>query len=578
MYGRRGVIFLLFLFLVGGPFAVAANAAPTPRPSVTAGQVVKFYVVKAAAENGKPEFLFEIAKKTLGDGDRAPEIFALTKGRLQPDGGRLTDPAAIRPGWVLILPDDAKGRGVQTGTVPGEPKRPAPAVSKKSVFGLTIPVVAGALAGFGLLIAITAVVLIRRSSRADDDAETERPRRRDHEPKRRRRRRLEFDEEPDDETAFASIAASLREETAVPMVEGLVMPEGASGFAYPGVRSEGGAPEGGPGFGYPGVRPDGEAPEGAPGLAYPGVRSEEGAPEDGPGLAYPGVRLEGGAPEDGPGFRYPGVRSEGGAPGGGPGLAYPGVRPGGGAASLGPGGGAAEAPPEPPGVEPYRSTRPDIVVRDVGPGHGSVTDMRAEPGGPIYPGPAGGEAAYRVAFGDDLVTVRLLRNGRSEATAWRPLPHDVPAGMAVVCVGAAPEGCLFLDLGAAPGTVTVDGPADAVERLAEAFVFQLAGDTSRATVAIVGSALETVTEGPGVRRVPNLGALALGQNQSDLVIAVLPSGRDTPEPASPHGPRVVHLKLGNIQDASWTLTVAPDRASLAWDSPANAAGPWKPGP
>jgi hypothetical protein len=635
MYGRRqGVILLLLFFLAGGPLAGAANAGPTPQPTVTAGQVVKFYVVKAAAENGKREFLFEIAEKTLGDGDRAPEIFALTKGRLQPDGGRLTDPAAIRPGWALILPDDAKGPGVQTGAVPGETK-PAPrAASRKPVAGLTMPVVAGALAGFGLLIAMTAVVLIRRAPRDEEDgaaadeveveAEAEVTRRRGRgrevdgraaRPKRRRGRRLEFDEEADDdETAFASIAASLREENAG--VWGAAPPGMAGGSGPAGLAGSGGeythAAMGGP------ATP--EAGQHGPGFVYPGTEGSEAATAEGTGYlneqatfgeaAEPTFRHhdgqpmfgpdgQGGGPSFGPGGQGDGPSSEPGGQGGG--LlsgpagqdAEPVFRPGGqgGVPSFGPGGqdgarptGAGVAPlmpPEPPGVEPYRHTRPDIVVRDVDPGHGGATDtpsFPAEPGGPMYPGPAGSEIAHRVAFGDDLVTVRLLRTGRSDATAWRPLPHDVPAGMAVVCVGAASEGCLFLDLGAAPGPVAVEGPANVAERLAEAFVFQLAGDTSRATVAIVGSALESVTDGPGIRRVPNLGALALGQNESDLIIAVLPPGRDTPGPVPPHGPRVVHLKLGGTQNANWTLTVTPDRASLAWqNSPANATGPGDPG-
>ncbi|WP_433432231.1 LysM peptidoglycan-binding domain-containing protein [Nonomuraea sp. CA-141351] len=51
------------------------------------------------------ESLWDIAEKRLGDGNRYKEIYKLNKGREQPDGGRLGDPAVIEPGWRLILPD-----------------------------------------------------------------------------------------------------------------------------------------------------------------------------------------------------------------------------------------------------------------------------------------------------------------------------------------------------------------------------------------------------------------------------------------------------------------------------------------
>ncbi|HEY3547382.1 MAG TPA: LysM peptidoglycan-binding domain-containing protein [Propionicimonas sp.] len=48
--------------------------------------------------------LWAIAAARLGDGDRFPEIADLNHGITQADGARLTDPALIRPGWVLRLP------------------------------------------------------------------------------------------------------------------------------------------------------------------------------------------------------------------------------------------------------------------------------------------------------------------------------------------------------------------------------------------------------------------------------------------------------------------------------------------
>lgn len=66
--------------------------------------------------------LWGIAERTLGDGLRWRDIARLNIGRPQPDGGSLTgDDDHIRPGWQLVLPDDA--------TVPGrhQPDRPAAA-------------------------------------------------------------------------------------------------------------------------------------------------------------------------------------------------------------------------------------------------------------------------------------------------------------------------------------------------------------------------------------------------------------------------------------------------------------------
>jgi hypothetical protein len=110
--------------LASGTVADVTAHVPDPAPALAvapnmreAGKPVKYYKVRDNF-NGQPEFLFEIAARFLGDGNRAPEIFKLNEGRPQPDGLRVTDPAVIKPGWILQLPADAAGDGVQVGELP----------------------------------------------------------------------------------------------------------------------------------------------------------------------------------------------------------------------------------------------------------------------------------------------------------------------------------------------------------------------------------------------------------------------------------------------------------------------------
>ncbi|MFG1917531.1 hypothetical protein [Micromonospora sp. NPDC048898] len=123
---RRLAVLGLCLLVLGvstqviAPAAVAAPTSPTLR---AAGETGKYYVVGPPVD-GQREYLFAIAAKTLGNGNRSPEIFALNEGRLQPDGRRLTDATSLQPGWILVLPRDATGPGVQTGALPAP--TPAP--------------------------------------------------------------------------------------------------------------------------------------------------------------------------------------------------------------------------------------------------------------------------------------------------------------------------------------------------------------------------------------------------------------------------------------------------------------------
>jgi len=70
--------------------------------------------------------LWDLARTYLGSGGRWQELYDLNRGRPQPGGGTLTDPARIYPGWDLLIPAASPhpqhGRGNPPG--PGGPARP----------------------------------------------------------------------------------------------------------------------------------------------------------------------------------------------------------------------------------------------------------------------------------------------------------------------------------------------------------------------------------------------------------------------------------------------------------------------
>ena len=82
------------------PADAAAAACPAP---VAAPVVLPVYEVQ------RRDTLWDIAETHLGDPFRWPEIFQINQGCPQSDGGCLTDPDLIHPGWQLQLPADAVG-------------------------------------------------------------------------------------------------------------------------------------------------------------------------------------------------------------------------------------------------------------------------------------------------------------------------------------------------------------------------------------------------------------------------------------------------------------------------------------
>ncbi|MFF0147028.1 DNA-binding SARP family transcriptional activator [Amycolatopsis sulphurea] len=83
-------------------------------------------VVVLAPQNGVHDSLSRIAERTLDDGARWPEIFALNKGKPQPNGHTFTKPSLIFPGEELALPRDASAPAMPPQQ-PADPDQSAPA-------------------------------------------------------------------------------------------------------------------------------------------------------------------------------------------------------------------------------------------------------------------------------------------------------------------------------------------------------------------------------------------------------------------------------------------------------------------
>ncbi|WP_315092746.1 LysM peptidoglycan-binding domain-containing protein [uncultured Cellulomonas sp.] len=111
----------------------AAQPVATSSPEAPAiGQVV--------VEPG--DNLWTLAEDHLGDGDRYQELYAANAGKPQPDGGALTDPNLIEPGWRLDLPVDNSSPAATPATVtPEVPAAPEPERGTPRTAPLTEPAV-----------------------------------------------------------------------------------------------------------------------------------------------------------------------------------------------------------------------------------------------------------------------------------------------------------------------------------------------------------------------------------------------------------------------------------------------------
>ncbi|MDT0547715.1 BTAD domain-containing putative transcriptional regulator [Streptomyces lonegramiae] len=79
-----------------------AASSETERPSMREARDAESRRVEYTVADG--DTLWAIAEAHLGDPLKWPRIYALNKTRVQSDGGRLSDPDRITPGWQLAIP------------------------------------------------------------------------------------------------------------------------------------------------------------------------------------------------------------------------------------------------------------------------------------------------------------------------------------------------------------------------------------------------------------------------------------------------------------------------------------------
>ncbi len=99
--------------------------------------VTTYYEVKPP-NNRNYDTLWDIAERYLGDGFRYKEIWELNKNVEQADGRVLKSADLIHPGWVMKMPNDAKGPGLKVVDHAAESTpAPAPALAPSDVQGGT---------------------------------------------------------------------------------------------------------------------------------------------------------------------------------------------------------------------------------------------------------------------------------------------------------------------------------------------------------------------------------------------------------------------------------------------------------
>jgi len=149
---------------------------------------------------------------------------------------------------------------------------------------------------------------------------------------------------------------------------------------------------------------------------------------------------------------------------------------------------------------------------------------------------------------------------------WTPLPHDFPSdGGAFACLGAGDQGCLFIDLAAAPGAVVLGGDQAAATRLAESIAHQLCAGPAAGSISVVvvGSALPPPPP-LGAEWVASVGDLLQRGPGPDRQIEIVFCRMDSNDdlfPLARHVARaqyrVVPVVLADLPGAPWSFIAHP---------------------
>jgi hypothetical protein len=537
-------IAVLVTAFLAAPGALAATTAfdgsPAPLASGPHHSWVKYYIVPPV-EGGNKAYLVEIAAQTLGSGSRYTEIVSLNRGRLQPDGTRMENPNAVGPGWILRLPADAHGPGVHFGPLPGPygaGQGGGSPVRTLVLRGLVI----------GLALALVAVLAVRaglpggrqRGRHTYQGA-------RSHATGRPHRSALVGRPPVAGAAAGPAGVDGTAEHLRVPLATatGVISAQGTGAIASPPGEKDRHVPARG---------------VGEPSQASPPSQASLRAQASPPSGAWP------------------------------PAKAWA-VTTG---AALGREGGEQAAPAAATAAPAAATAAPDPGARRVpvaGRGEFSPAALRllgvrasAASNG------AGGVAVtqrHEVVLGECQVQAVLAeapasnREGRSPEAqtwvaaapylVWTPLPHNVPdGGLAFACIGAGDEGCLFIDLAAAPGAVAFGGEHQAAATLTESIAYQLcsAPTAEHLRLVVVGDAVPAPLP-TGSEWAPDPGELRLEsppgcEVQAELVFCRLTSNEDLFPLAryvarAPH--RVIPLVLGDLPGAPWSFTAHPSHRS-----------------